>query len=106
MNASLDIVIADLKERLHELYGQRLDRVIVYGSRARGDERLDSDLDVMIVLSGPLDYWQELQRTSRVTSEISLDYDVDVSRAFATPEELETPASTFYKEVRRDGVVA
>src|SRR5207247_1562686 len=39
-----------LRSELERLYGDRLERVRLYGSRARGDARPDSDWDVAVIL--------------------------------------------------------
>ena len=39
-----------LRDELEAALGSNLERVILYGSRARGDEDPDSDLDVLIVV--------------------------------------------------------
>jgi predicted nucleotidyltransferase len=106
MNAPLETVLGDLRSRLESLYGARLERLILFGSQARGDAEPDSDIDVMIVLSGPLDHWQEVQRTSRITSELSIKYNTDISRVFATPEQYESAIGGFYENVRREGLAA
>ncbi|MBI3710736.1 MAG: nucleotidyltransferase domain-containing protein [Proteobacteria bacterium] len=106
MNAPLETILADLRSRLAAAYGPRLEQVVLFGSRARGDARPDSDIDVMIVLSGPLDCWQEVQRTSQLTSELSIRYDTDISRVFATPAQYARAAGSFYENVRREGVAA
>ena len=41
---------------LEELYGENLERVVLFGSRARGDARPDSDYDVAVFL-GTLPNW-------------------------------------------------
>ena len=43
-------VLDDFVRRLKEHYGDRLERAAVFGSRARGDVGIDSDIDVLIVL--------------------------------------------------------
>ena len=45
----LDPVLVRLKDELTRLYGPRLKQVLLYGSRARGDFREDSDYDVLVV---------------------------------------------------------
>ena len=59
-----DPILARLKKELEALYGARLKRVLLYGSRARGDHQPDSDYDVLVVLEGPIDRRSELERLS------------------------------------------
>jgi len=106
MNAPVSEIVRELRERLRELYGVRLDRVILFGSRARGDADPESDLDVMIVLSDPLDHWQEIRRTGKLVSDLCIKYDVDIARVFATPEEYRSGKGSFYANVRHEGVSA
>ena len=44
--------VSDLKDRLERHFGRRLAGVFVYGSRARGNHRPDSDVDVAVAFSG------------------------------------------------------
>jgi len=41
----------DLKQALTELYGDRLNRIVLYGSYARGDFHAESDVDYMVILN-------------------------------------------------------
>ena len=45
-------VLAELKERLMELLGERIIKMVLYGSRARGDYDSESDIDVAIIVRG------------------------------------------------------
>ncbi|MBI3376025.1 MAG: nucleotidyltransferase domain-containing protein [Betaproteobacteria bacterium] len=45
-------LLAEFFERVHALAGARLERVVVFGSRARGGSRADSDLDVAVFVAG------------------------------------------------------
>ncbi len=51
-----------------EKYGVKVDRIILFGSRARGDYREDSDWDILIVTEEKLDkkteeeFWLEVGR--------------------------------------------
>ncbi len=44
------------------MYGNRIERVVLFGSRARGDARVDSDYDVAVFLKSLPDRWAELDR--------------------------------------------
>ena len=42
------ILLQSFRAALNEMYGDRIDRVVLFGSRARGDARPDSDYDVAV----------------------------------------------------------
>jgi predicted nucleotidyltransferase len=65
-----DPIFSLLKNELEALYGPRLKRALLYGSRARGDHQPDSDYDVLVVLEGPLDVWQEQRTLSGLSSRL------------------------------------
>jgi predicted nucleotidyltransferase len=46
--ATHDPVLIRFRSALDEVYGARVERVVLFGSRARGDARPDSDYDVAV----------------------------------------------------------
>jgi predicted nucleotidyltransferase len=52
-----DPVLVRFREALDEVYGARnIERVVRFGSRARGHARPDSDYDVAVFLNAPGDF--------------------------------------------------
>jgi len=44
-----DLIIKVIKQRLHEVLGDRVQKIILFGSRSRGDAEEDSDYDVLLL---------------------------------------------------------
>jgi predicted nucleotidyltransferase len=65
-----DPVLTRFRKGLGEMYGDRLERVMVYGSRARGEARTDSDYDVAVFLHGMNDLGPELHRLAELQTTI------------------------------------
>lgn len=104
MSVGIPELLQELKEALSRVYGENLRGLYLYGSYANRQEDPESDLDVIIVLKDLGDYWEEVQRTSRIISELSLKYDVSIS-----PVRIEEPDwlqadSPFLKNVRKECV--
>lgn len=57
-----DPVLVHLRTALTGLYGSRLERILLFGSRARGDAQPQSDYDVAVFLEPLHDRWAELDR--------------------------------------------
>jgi predicted nucleotidyltransferase len=50
MDARSETIAGKVKAALERAYGDRLVAIYVFGSRARGDHRPDSDLDLAVIL--------------------------------------------------------
>ena len=103
-------VLKEIKRIIIEEAGKlgiKVDRVILFGSRARGDYREDSDWDILVVVGGGLD-WRTKRRLSsrvRVRSLKSLGISLDIiittrDRWMAYQEQL----GHLYYRVRREGI--
>lgn len=57
-----DPVLMRFRAAVTEIYGERVERVVLFGSRARGDARTDSDYDVAVFLRNMPDRMAELNR--------------------------------------------
>ena len=68
--AITDPVLLKFRAALDEVYGGRIERVVLYGSRARGDARPDSDYDVAVFLTDLTDRWNEIDRIVEIETAI------------------------------------
>jgi uncharacterized protein len=98
-----DPVLRRFRRALDELYGDRLDRVILFGSRARGDAHADSDYDVAVFLKDMPDRWKEAERLSRLLLRFLDDSDafIDAKPFRASAYGERTP---LMREIRREGI--
>ena len=60
---------------LQTLYAKRLKGLVLYGSCAQGTEGLESDIDLMVLLEGPVDLAQEIRQIWAVLYPIQLESD-------------------------------
>ncbi|MBI3168929.1 MAG: nucleotidyltransferase domain-containing protein [Chloroflexi bacterium] len=104
MSANIRKILKKLKKELLLLYGENVEGIILYGSRARGDAREDSDIDILVILKRDFNYGEMLSRSSKLVASLSLENDVVISRAFATKAQYETLQNPFLMNVRREGV--
>ncbi len=97
-------ILEKTKIFLQKTYQDNLDKVILFGSRARGDHHADSDLDILIVLKQPFNYSQEIEKTSIFIAELSLEFDLVISRVFTENNDFQSKNTPFFLNVRKEGI--
>lgn len=105
MTLHLQHILAEFRRGLERLYGNRLVELILFGSQARNDASPDSDIDVMIVVRGPVDSNEEIRRVSPLASELSLKHDLVISCVHVSEEAFRRDQSPLLLNVRREGVL-
>lgn len=104
MTPEIRDILAELKRQFQALYGDRLVKMLLYGSHARGDAEPGSDIDVLVVLRGPVSLCEEIARTSHITADLSLDHGVVLSRFFVSQDRYSDESSHLAAMARREGV--
>jgi predicted nucleotidyltransferase len=91
------------RARLDEVYGKRIERVVLFGSRARGDARADSDYDVAVFIRDMPDRWQEMDRLADIGTEILYD-EGELVHGMAYRAGEYRKRTPLMGEIRRDGI--
>ncbi len=102
--ANVREITSELRNQMEKLYGERLVQVILFGSHARGDAQLSSDIDVLVVLKGDVNPGKEINRTIYIVSELSLQYDTVISCVFISHDRYLSERSPLLINVRKEGV--
>jgi predicted nucleotidyltransferase len=88
---------------LRDLYGQRLKRVVLFGSWARGDAHPESDIDLLVVLDEVRSRRVELDRMSEVLWRHSLQHGTVVTELPVSEAEYESSDEPILRRVRAEG---
>jgi predicted nucleotidyltransferase len=91
---------------LRTLYGERLIDVLVFGSKARGDDDSDSDLDLLVVLDSVGDPWEEHRRMDEVLWHHTLASGTVVSAMPVSRARFESPDEPVLIRARAEAIPA
>ena len=98
-----DPILKRLRLALDGLYGERIERVVLFGSRARGDAGEGSDYDVAVFLRDLTDRWRELDRLADLRADFLEEADVFID-AKPYPAGAYRDRTTLMQEIRSEGV--
>jgi uncharacterized protein len=99
-------ILSELRQGLEALYEDHLAGLYLYGSYARGDARPGSDLDVLGVLHVMDSPTEEIERTSRLCAEISLEHGITISLLLRSADDWCTAVTPLIRSVRSEGRAA
>jgi len=96
--------VGELIEKLKKTYGDNLVKVILYGSKARGDSTEDSDIDIMVVLSDYVDIKKERFKIYDIVWSVCYVYDLLISVIIKNKSDYEKFDTGLLKNIKNEGI--
>jgi uncharacterized protein len=103
MIAAADPILTRFRSALDETYGERIERVVLFGSHARGEARADSDYDVAVFLKDLDSFGTEAGRIAVIETDILYDTGA-VINAIPFGAGAYRERTGLMQELRRDGI--
>ncbi len=101
----IEPILKDFKQQISELYGQRLKKVVLYGSYARGQANDEhSDIDLAVVLAGAVEPCEEIDRMADIFTDLNLEHNVLIAVYPVSEENYIEVNSPLLLNLRREGV--
>ncbi len=103
---STNQIIDECKQILKNYYGPQFQDLFLYGSVARGQRDGASDIDMLVLLSGPFDYFSELRKIIELLYPVQLKSESLISAKPAALEDFESGRIHLYRVAKREGKAA
>jgi predicted RNase H-like HicB family nuclease len=108
-DASLHAVVMETLQKcriaLQRHYGPKFEGLVLYGSVARDQASPESDIDLLVLLTKPFDYFRELRQIVDLLYPIQLESDRLISAKPAPVDEFEAGSIQFYRNAKREGIL-
>jgi uncharacterized protein len=102
---TLNNVFRDLDGGLRDLYGGRYRGLVLYGSHARGEADEGSDVDLLLLLEGPVQVSKEIRRSSGLVASLALDTGLMLSLVPVSVEDYRDSSDPYLINARTEGAV-
>lgn len=97
-------IVSQCKSALASEYGPRFKGLILYGSMARQQATIESDIDLLVLLNQPFDYFTEVRRIVDLLYPIQLESDQLISAKPVYVNDYENGRFAFYRNAKREGI--
>lgn len=100
-------ILRGMADAYRSVYGNDIDRIILYGSYARGDNTADSDVDIVAIVHGDREDLQErLKEKWDRSSDLELQYETIISPTVIPHEEFKQFQNDipYYRNIEQEGV--
>jgi predicted nucleotidyltransferase len=98
---------SELKFHLQNILNEHLQKIILYGSFARGDEKNESDIDFFVLTDLPDQEIRKIEKIiTNISTELSLKYNIVISVILTNSLHYNKYLDIlpFYKSISTDGI--
>lgn len=97
--------LARMKASLSDVFGTRLQGMVVYGSQARNETTPHSDIDILVLLSPPVSLGEDLRVIIDAIYPFQLEIDRPLHALPASAETYHAGEFALYRNAKREGVL-
>lgn len=94
-----------IKHRLRAAFGERLKGVVLYGSEARGEKTEDSDVDLLVLLDGPVSLLRDLETIVHALYPLQLQIFRPIHAVPVNADAYEAGEFGLYRNAKKEGVM-
>ena len=98
-------ILTRCKTALASYYGPQFKGLVLYGSMARHQASPASDIDLLVLLGQPFDYFRELRQVIELLYPIQLESEQLISAKPAPLDDFERGSIQLYRNAKREGVL-
>jgi predicted nucleotidyltransferase len=98
-------IVKKCRTALESHYGSQFKGLVLYGSVARNQASLASDIDLLVLLNQPFDYFRELCQIVELLYPVQLESDQLISAKPAPLDDFEHGIIQLYRNAKREGVL-
>jgi uncharacterized protein len=100
----MNIIFKKCKNVLENYYGSQFHQLYLYGSVARNQSDSISDIDMLLILDKPFDYFTELRKITDLLYPIQLESEQLISVKPAPKDEFEIGSIQIYRNAKSEGL--
>ena len=104
LSEPVKLTLSSCQQNLRQHYSSKLRALILYGSAAKQQLTPHSDLDLLVLLDPPLDYFQKLRTIVNLLYPLQLHASHWISAKPAATNEFEQGLIQLYRNIHEEGI--